>query len=85
MHEITTQLVGLADYNKVRRIDGFDRISREYPIYLTDESKLSPDPFEHLFFPADESELAAVLRQMAAGKINVTIAGARTGLVGATL
>ncbi|MCK5118081.1 MAG: FAD-binding oxidoreductase, partial [Candidatus Latescibacteria bacterium] len=57
-------------------------ISSEYPIYLTDESKLSPEPFDLLFFPADESELAAVLRQMAARKINVTIAGARTGLVG---
>jgi len=82
MHEIYTQLVPLADYNKVRRIDGFDCISREYPIYLTDESKLSPEPFGHLFFPADEAELAAVLKQMAARKIKVTIAGARTGLVG---
>ncbi len=82
MHEITTRLVGLADYKKIRRIDGFERISREYPIYLTDESKLSPEPFDHLFFPADESELAAILKQMVAGKINVTIAGARTGLVG---
>jgi D-lactate dehydrogenase (cytochrome) len=82
MHEIYTQLVPLADYNKIRRIDGFECISREYPIYLTDESKLSPEPFDHLFFPADEAELAAVLKQMAAGRINVTIAGARTGLVG---
>jgi D-lactate dehydrogenase (cytochrome) len=82
MHEISTQLVALADYKKIRRIDGFERISREYPIYLTDESKLSPEPFDHLFFPADESELAATLTEMAARKINVTIAGARTGLVG---
>jgi len=82
MHEITTQLVALTDYKKVRRIDGFERISREYPIYLTDESKLSPEPFDHLFFPADESELAAILMEMVARKINVTIAGARTGLVG---
>jgi len=43
---------------------------------------LSPEPFDHLFFPADEPELAAVLRAMAAQKIKVTIAGARTGLVG---
>ncbi|CAB1061609.1 hypothetical protein D1BOALGB6SA_6384 [Olavius sp. associated proteobacterium Delta 1] len=82
MHEISTQLVALADYKKVRRIDGFERISGEYPIYLTDESKLSPGTFDHLFFPADESELAAVLQEMVAQKINVTIAGARTGLVG---
>jgi len=74
--------VALADYKKVRRIDGFERIRSEYPIYLTDESKLSPEPFDHLFFPADEPELAAVLQAMAAQKIKVTIAGARTGLVG---
>ena len=82
MHEITTQLVPLADYGKVRRVDGFEHIKTEYPIYLTDESKLSPEPFDHLFFPADEPELAAVLKQMADRKINVTVAGARTGLVG---
>ena len=72
----------MADYKKVRRVDGFERISSEYPIYLTDESKLSPEPFDYLFFPADEPELAAVLQAMAAQKIKVTIAGARTGLVG---
>ena len=82
MHEIYTQLVPLADYNKIRRVDGFEHISREYPIYLTDESKLSPEPFDHLFFPVDEAELAAVLKQMSARRTNITIAGARTGLVG---
>ena len=68
MHEIYTQLAALADYNKIRRVDGFDHISKEYPIYLTDESKLSPGPFEHLFFPADEAELAAILKQMSASR-----------------
>jgi D-lactate dehydrogenase (cytochrome) len=82
MHEITSQLVPLADYKKIRRVDGFDRICNEYPIYLTDESKLSPGPFNYLFFPADEPELSAILKEMADRKINVTIAGARTGLVG---
>ncbi len=82
MHEISTQLAALADFKKIRRVDGFERISSEYPIYLTDESKLSPEPFDHLFFPVDEAELAVILKQMSARKINVTIAGARTGLVG---
>ncbi|MGD9303640.1 MAG: FAD-binding oxidoreductase, partial [Desulfobacterales bacterium] len=81
-HKISTQLVPLADFNKIRRVDGFERISAEYPAYLTDESKLSPQPFDHLFFPLDEAELAAILKQMSESKINVTIAGARTGLVG---
>jgi D-lactate dehydrogenase (cytochrome) len=82
MHEISTQLVALADFNKIRRVEGFERISDEYPIYLTDESKLSPEPFDYLFFPMDEPELAAIFRQMSQQKIKVTIAGARTGLVG---
>jgi D-lactate dehydrogenase (cytochrome) len=82
MHKISTQLVPLANFNKIRRVEGFDRICVEYPMYLTDESKLSPEPFDYLFFPMDESELAAIFKQMSAQKIKVTIAGARTGLVG---
>jgi D-lactate dehydrogenase (cytochrome) len=82
MHAISTLLVPFADFNKIRCVEGFDRISAEYPTYLTDESKLSPEPFDFLFFPMDESELAAILKQMSAQNIKVTIAGARTGLVG---
>ena len=82
MHEISTQLVPLADFDKIRRAEGFERISSEYPTYLTDESKLSPEPFDYLFFPMDEAELAAIFKQMSARDIQVTIAGARTGLVG---
>ena len=82
MHAISTQLVPLADFNKIRCVEGFDRIRDEYPAYLTDESKLSPEPFDILFFPLDEAELAAILKKMSAQKIKVTIAGARTGLVG---
>jgi D-lactate dehydrogenase (cytochrome) len=82
MPQITTQLVPLADFNKIRCIEGFDRISAEYPAYLTDESKLSPEPFDFLFFPKDEAELSAIFEQMSQKKIKITIAGARTGLVG---
>jgi len=82
MHKIFTQLVPLGDFNKIRFVKGFDRISTEYPAYLTDESKLSPKPFDFLFFPMDEPELAAIFEHLSQQKIQVTIAGARTGLVG---
>ena len=82
MHEISTKLTPMADFDNIRRIDGFEHIKNEYPTYLTDESKLSPEACDYLFFPMDESELAAILKQMSDCKLSVTIAGARTGLVG---
>jgi D-lactate dehydrogenase (cytochrome) len=82
MHKIQARLAPLADFKKIRRIEGFTNISNEYPTYLTDESKLSPEPFDYLFFPADEAELAAILNEMSDRNVKVTIAGARTGLVG---
>jgi D-lactate dehydrogenase (cytochrome) len=81
-HKISSRPAPLADFKKVRCIEGYERICAEYPTYLTDESKLSPQPFDYLFFPMDEAELAAILGHMAERRINVTIAGARTGLVG---
>ena len=57
MHEISTQLVPFADFNKIRRVEGFDRISAEYPTYLTDESKLSQYKAE---IEANEMEIATL-------------------------
>ena len=82
MHEITSQPVEPVDFKSVRCVDGFENITAEYPAYLTDESKFSCRPFDHLFFPRSEAELAAVMKEMARRGIKVTIAGARTGLVG---
>lgn len=82
MHEITSQSIEPADFNSVRRVEGFQNIGSEYPAYLTDESKLSCRPFDYLFFPRSEPELAAVVQEMARRGVKITIAGARTGLVG---
>jgi D-lactate dehydrogenase (cytochrome) len=82
MHEIKSSAIDLADFNTVRRVEGFENITAEFPAYLTDESKLSCQPFDHLFFPKSEAELSAVMKAMAGRGIKVTIAGARTGLVG---
>jgi FAD/FMN-containing dehydrogenase len=82
MHEIFSQPVEPVDFAAVRRIDGFEAIAAEFPAYLTDESKFSCKPFDHLFFPRTEAELSAVLKEMGRRSVTVTVAGARTGLVG---
>ena len=82
MYEISARTVPIAAFNDVRRVEGLERIRHEYPGYLSDESRLTPGPFEYLFFPMDEAELAVIFKEMAHRKIKITIAGARTGLVG---
>ncbi len=82
MHEITSSLPPACDFNEVRRVEGFDRIREQYPDFLSDESKLTMGPFDLLFFPANESELSAVVKEMVRRNIPITVAGARTGLVG---
>ena len=82
MHEITSESIESIDFDLVSRTEGFDRIAAEYPGHLTDESKLTMGPFDFLFFPKNEKELSAVIEEMTARKITVTVAGARTGLVG---
>lgn len=82
MHEITSHPAPPADFHQVKCIQGFAAIQAEYPTYLTDESKLSASPFENLFFPKDEGELAIVIKEMGRRGVPVTVASARTGLVG---
>ncbi|PIE68141.1 MAG: FAD-binding oxidoreductase [Deltaproteobacteria bacterium] len=85
MHEIASQKSAPANIDDVRQIRGFDRIRSGFPIYLSDESKMTADAFEWLFFPANEAELCAVVRQMAKSNIKMTVCGARTGLAGGCL
>jgi D-lactate dehydrogenase (cytochrome) len=82
MHEIQSKLTPEVDISQVKCIQGYENIKSEYPSYLSDESKLSAEPFEYLFFPKSEAELAAVIREMHRQKIKLTFASARTGLVG---
>ena len=82
MHEIKSQIPETVEFEKIRRVEGFENISAEYPAYLTDESKFSCRPFDYLFFPRSEAELSAVVRELARRDVKLTIAGARTGLVG---
>jgi D-lactate dehydrogenase (cytochrome) len=82
MNEITSFPVAGADNACATHIAGAERIRAEFPEYLSDESKLTSGPVERLFFPDDESELAAAITEMAEREIKITVAGARTGLVG---
>ncbi|MHB0987239.1 MAG: FAD-binding oxidoreductase [Bellilinea sp.] len=85
MHEIQAKTAPLVELSQVRCITGFDAIRATYPDYLTDESRLTATPFDFLFFPKNEGELAAVLHSLNDRKIPITIAGARTGLVGGSV
>lgn len=84
-HEIHTYSASSADYVNIKRVEGFETIRAEYPGFLSDESKLASKSADLLFFPKDEAELAAVIREMAKKRVPITIAGARTGLVGGSV
>ncbi|HBA92962.1 MAG TPA: hypothetical protein DCZ08_14915, partial [Anaerolineaceae bacterium] len=85
MYEIQAKAASLVNLSQVRCITGFDAIRAAYPDYLTDESRLTATFFDYLFFPKNEGELAAALRDLNERRIPVTIAGARTGLVGGSV
>jgi len=85
MHEIHTRSLADADISQVACVTGFEKIQDEYPAYLSDESKLTSPGCDTLYFPKSEEELAAVLRFLHKQAIPVTIAGARTGLVGGSV
>lgn len=82
MHEIHSHPAPSVNFESVKRVEGYEKIKAEYSAYLSDESKISSTPFDYLFFPKNEAELAAVIREMARRKVHLTIASARTGLVG---
>lgn len=82
---ICTKSIPAADYKQVRRLEGFNTIKAAYPGYLSDESKLVSNSVDYLFFPKNEPELVAVIHEMAKRHVPITIAGARTGLVGGSV
>ena len=85
MHIIFSQPASQAEFKTVKRIDGYEAIKTDYPIYLTDESKLVSTDANHLFIPRDEAELVAVIQAMSALGVPITVAGSRTGLVGGSV
>jgi len=85
MNEILSLALPVVSYESIKCIHGFMQIKADYPDYVSDESKLTSGSFETIFFPKNEPELAAVLKRMNQQSTPVTIAGARTGLVGGSV
>lgn len=84
-HEIHAKPALFAEFQQIRRVEGFENIRSEYPGYLSDESKLASRSADLLFFPKNEAELSTLIREMARQKVPMTFAGARTGLVGGSV
>ena len=82
MYEITSRPAPPADFENVRKVEGFENIKSQYTAYISDESKSVAEPFDYLFFPKDDSELSVVFQEMARRGQKVTVSGARTGMVG---
>lgn len=82
MHEITSEAIPRVDLEIVRCVKSYQEIRENYSSYLTDESKLTHQGADYLFFPTTEGELSAILREMAKRSSTVTLSAARTGIVG---
>lgn len=85
MHEIYLHNTTPADYKSVKVIAGYECSKAEYSAYMTDESKISSQPCNSLYFPKNENELAPVIQEMFTKSIPLNEAGARTGLVGGSV
>ena len=85
MHEIYSKTARNVELTQIKFVNGFEKIQADYSDHLVDESKYSSKPISYLFFPKNEAELACVIREMSKRNIKITVAGARTGLVGGSV
>jgi D-lactate dehydrogenase (cytochrome) len=85
MHEIYSKITPDVNLSNIRCIKGFEKIKADFSDYLSDESKLTCKPFEYLFFPKNEAELSCILKEMGKSGVSITVASARTGLVGGSV
>ncbi len=63
-------------------VRGANRIARELGAYLADESRTTADPVEVIFFPENTEQLCSAVKLCAKDGKRVSLAGARTGIVG---
>ena len=82
MNLIKSEFTYSSDIKSINHFEGSSRISEEFPDYLVDESRLSSNPVETIFFPDSISDVSAIMRDMHKRGLRVCVSGARTGVVG---
>ncbi|MFQ5979352.1 MAG: FAD-binding oxidoreductase [Candidatus Heimdallarchaeota archaeon] len=80
--KLTAEAPSETSFDSITRTKGIDNIRETQAAYLNDESRYGEGTAEVIFFPRNEAEVAAVLREAENQGTAVTIAGARTGLAG---
>ncbi len=61
---------------------GPSRIAQELRAFLTDESRTTAEGVEVVFFPENEQQLCGAVQECARKNMRISVAGARTGIVG---
>lgn len=84
-HVIVAQKMERVPLEGIRSVEGQEVISDSYPSYLIDESKINDGNAEWLFFPKNENEVATIITEMRRKNMQITISGARTGIVGSAV
>jgi len=81
---IYSEKINFVPFNEIRKIQGSQIISLDYPAYLVDESKLEGTA-DWLFFPKSEAEVISIIDFLREEKIPTYISAARTGIVGSSV
>jgi D-lactate dehydrogenase (cytochrome) len=78
---ISTEAPRSVDGGRGPIVESRDRITESYAAYLTDESRYGPSSCDRIVFARSEREVADALLDAASRGGEVTVSGARTGIV----
>jgi D-lactate dehydrogenase (cytochrome) len=70
------------EHMNCRTITGKDTVLRSYSDYLRDESRLTGEAVEHIYFPETTEDIIAAVKDVIGRSEALTISGSRTGIVG---
>lgn len=79
---ISTQAPRAADGDRGLVVESRDRIAESYAAYLTDESGYGPSSCDRIVFARSEQDVADALLDAVSRGGEITVSGARTGIVG---